>query len=134
MWPFKTRRRQAARTRVPPESLERSPTEQQGEKAEGTEESRALHLSENTATVNARSASAVLLHRVLRVHFIILYTIPFPTPHPSRSGSGRGRQASVSAAPQRPTGVSKATLGSVAACCRGFCLLTASLYYRKPPR
>lgn len=96
VWPFKTRRRQAAGTPAPPESLERSPTEPEGEKAEGTEESRALHESErDAAVINARNASAV----PLRGHFLILYTTPFPTLHPSRPGSGDGRQPSVSAVP-----------------------------------
>lgn len=124
VWSFKTRHRQAARTPVPPKSLERSPTEPQGEKAKGTEESRALHTSErNTAIVNARSASVVPLHRMLRGHFIVLHTTPFPTLHPSRSSSGGGRQTRVSAAPQSPRRVPKAALGLAAACCRGFCFL-----------
>lgn len=82
------RREQAARTPLSPESLERSPTEPQGEKAESTEESRVLHMSKtNTAIVNARSTSAVPLHRMLRDHFLydlVYQPLPDPAPFPLR--------------------------------------------------
>lgn len=115
------------------------PQKREGEKAEGTEESKALHMSAGKiAIADARSASALPLHRALqdRVCGVTLLSGNRHPPalHPSRSGSGGGSRATVSAAPLRPRGDLEAAFGVAAAFCRGFSLLTVSLYYRKAPR